>query len=64
MKDPLHLAYFQPINIIGCLYKVIVKVLAERLKVVMPDVISETQSTFIHGRQITYGVLIINEAVS
>ncbi|GKE11746.1 putative RNA-directed DNA polymerase, eukaryota, reverse transcriptase zinc-binding domain protein, partial [Tanacetum coccineum] len=47
-----------------CSYKVITKVLANRLKVVIPKIISNSQSTFIEGRQILDGVLIASEVLN
>lgn len=41
---------FRPISLIGCLYKIIAKVLALRLSKVLDKVISDNQSTFIGGR--------------
>jgi len=54
---------FQPISLVGSMYKILVKVLANRLKMVIESVISETQTTFVKDRQILDGVLIANEVV-
>lgn len=53
---------FRPISLIGSLYKINAKVLAQRLKV-MVHVISKTQGAFMEGRQITNGILVANECV-
>jgi hypothetical protein len=45
------------------MYKVLVKVLANRLKLEINKVISEIQSAFIKGRQILHGIVIANEVV-
>jgi hypothetical protein len=47
----------------GCLYKILEKVLAIRLRNVIGSVISDVQSTFIKGRQIMDSTLIAYEVV-
>ncbi|KAL6322576.1 hypothetical protein AAG906_009887 [Vitis piasezkii] len=54
---------FKPISLVGSLYKLLAKVLANRIKKVMGKVISESQNAFVEGRQILDAVLIANEAV-
>uniref|UniRef100_A0A2N9GD74 Reverse transcriptase domain-containing protein n=1 Tax=Fagus sylvatica TaxID=28930 RepID=A0A2N9GD74_FAGSY len=54
---------FRPICLIGSVYKILSKVLANRLKVVLGAVLSPTQNAFIQGRQITESVLIANECL-
>ncbi|KAJ9691054.1 hypothetical protein PVL29_013294 [Vitis rotundifolia] len=54
---------FRPISLVGSLYKLLAKVLANRIKKVMGKVISESQNAFVEGRQILDAVLIANEAV-
>ena len=52
IKDPIEISDFRPIRLIGCVYKVISKVLASRLAKVIDKIISPNQTAFIAGRQI------------
>lgn len=54
---------FRPISTVGCVYKVIAKLLARRLKPVLLDLVGETQTAFVQGRQILDGALIANETI-
>ena len=64
IKDPLHIKDYRPISLIGCQYKVIAKVLANRLFKVVNSVVSEVQTAYIKGRQIIDGPLMVNEIIS
>jgi len=63
VDSPQRLNEFRPISLVGCLYKILSKVLSNRLRMVIGKVISDTQSAFVKDRQILDGILIANEVV-
>nr|GEY43549.1 RNA-directed DNA polymerase, eukaryota [Tanacetum cinerariifolium] len=62
--DPKFVSEYRPISLIGCLYKVVTKILAIRLSSVIADLISDVQTAFLPNRQILDGPFIINELLS
>ncbi|GAU14707.1 hypothetical protein TSUD_203560 [Trifolium subterraneum] len=63
VESPQQLNDFRPISLAGSLYKILAKVLANRLRLVIGGVISESQTAFVRDRQILDGILIANEVV-
>jgi hypothetical protein len=57
------LSDFRPISLLGCLYKIVAKVLANRLSKVMNSLIAQNQSAFLKGRNLVDGVLVVNEVI-
>lgn len=62
-ENPQHLGDFRPISLVGCMYKILAKILARRLNRVLPYVIDDRQSAFIRGRNILHSVLVVNETL-
>ncbi|GAU51099.1 hypothetical protein TSUD_411800 [Trifolium subterraneum] len=63
IDSPQRLNDFWPISLVGSLYKILAKVLANRLRLVIGSIISESQTAFVKDRQILDGILIANEVV-
>jgi len=63
VDNPHRLNDFHPISLVGSLYKILAKVLANRLRSVIGLVISDSQSAFIKSRQILDDILVANEIV-
>lgn len=61
MNTPKLISQFCPISLYNVIYKIISKSIANRLKVVFPEIISPNQSIFVKGRQIIDNILITHE---
>lgn len=62
--NPKSIKDFRLISLIGCQYKIIGKLLSNRLSEVISPVVSGEQSAFIKDRQILDGPFILNEVVA
>nr|GEX34076.1 RNA-directed DNA polymerase, eukaryota, reverse transcriptase zinc-binding domain protein [Tanacetum cinerariifolium] len=63
VNNPTCITDFHPISLIGIHYKIIAKILTNRLAKVIDKIINKEQSTFIVGRPILDGPLILTEII-
>eukprot|EP00253_Pinus_taeda_P015540 PITA_15540 len=54
---------YRPIALCNIIYKIVSKVIASRLKPLLPLIISSEQSGYVEGRQITDGIILTHEII-
>ena len=62
-ENPEFVSKYQPISLCNVLYEIFSKVLANRLKKILPFIITEHQSTFAKNKLITNNILVAFESL-
>ena len=63
VKSPTHVSDFRPISCCSVIYKCITKLLCEKIKLVLPGLISQNQGAFVAQRSILHNVLLCQDIV-
>lgn len=64
VQRPSTVGEFRPISLCNSLYKIISKCMVNRLKLVLPDIVGDTQNEFIPGRMMSDNCFIAHEIVN
>lgn len=64
IKEPRYPSDFMPISLCNVSYKIMAKMMVNRMKPLLPKVISPSQSAFISDRLITDNILVAHEVMN
>lgn len=64
IKNPTSPSHFRPISLCNSSYKIILKTLVNRLKLIIGDLVGNFQNAFVPGRQLADNCLIAHEILN
>lgn len=62
-ENPEDFSHFRPISLCSVLYKLVMKVVANKFKVIFPKLLSQEQAGFIAGRNISDNIILAQEVI-
>jgi hypothetical protein len=62
-SNPSNFTRFHPISLCNSSYKILTKIIANRLNPLLPKLISENQTGFLRDKQITDNIVLVQEAI-
>ena len=62
-KSPISVRDFCPISLCNVVYKIVSKVLVNKLKSFLPSIIDESQSAFVSGMMIFDNIIVAHETI-
>lgn len=58
VNKPSRISHYRPISLYNVLFKLIAKTIVNRVKMILPELVSPNQCSFISGRHITDNIVI------
>jgi len=62
-KNPAQITYYRPISFCNIIYKTITKIIVNRIRSFLDNIISPQQYSFIPGRHVVDNTIIVQEAI-
>lgn len=64
VANPMRMTQLRPISLCNTLYKVISKIIVNRLRPMLDSIINPAQASYIPGRQISDNIIVVQEVLS